>query len=446
MKQFIASVAAFFFSITLLAQDKSRQIQNILAVYSKNGKFNGSVLVAQKGAVIYQGGYGFRNAEVKVQHEANSVFQIGSITKQITAAVIMQLQDEGKLSVQDKLSKYFSGFTNGDSITIENLLTHTSGIYNYTNDEKLMKGDVTKHFSQKQMLDIIRAYKPDFEPGTKWSYSNSAYSILGYIIEKVTLKPYERVVRERIFTPLNMTSSGFDFTHLLSPNKSIGYFSLSGKEPSKAPIVDSTLAYAAGAVYSTVSDLARWERAVTEGKLLKRESWKAVFTPYKNNYGYGWLVDTAFGRPFTSHSGGIHGFSSHLIRFPQDEVAVIMIDNTSSPHLAKISKTLAAIVLGEPFDMPVDRIAIDISPAVLTQYVGEYQLSPSFAINVSLEGNTLKAQATNQPQFDIYAEKENFFFLKVVDAQLEFIKDDSGKVTALILHQNGAKQTGKKVK
>nr|HVF82179.1 serine hydrolase [Flavisolibacter sp.] len=446
MKKISISVVAFFLSLVLLAQDKSKQIQEVLTVYSKGGKFNGSVLVAQKGAVIYQGGYGLRDAENKVQHEANDIFQIGSITKQITAAVIMQLQEEGKLSVQDKLSKYFSGFANGDKITIENLLNHTSGIYNYTNDEKLMKSDVTRHYSQQEMLDIIKAYKADFEPGTKWNYSNSAYSILGYIIEKVTAKPYEKVVRERIFTPLAMTNSGFDFTHLAATNKSKGYFSLAGDKPSVAPIVDSTIAYSAGAVYSTVGDLAKWERAITQGKLLKPESWKAVFTPHKNKYGYGWVIDSAFGKQFTTHSGGIHGFASYLIRFPQDEVTVIMIDNASGSQLAKISKTLAAIALGQAYEMPSERKVTNVSASILKQYVGEYQLSPDFSIVISLEGTSLKAQATNQPAFDIYAEKENFFFLKVVDAQLEFVKNESGNITSLVLHQNGAKQTGKKVK
>lgn len=446
MKRLTTTIASFFFSLLLLAQDKSKQIQDLLTAYSNEGKFNGTVLVAQKGKVIYEGGYGFRDAENKVQHEASDIFQIGSITKQITAAVIMQLQEEGKLSLQNKLSKYFPGFANGDKITIENLLTHTSGIYNYTNDEVLMKSDVTKHYSQKEMLDIFKGYKPDFEPGAKWNYSNSGYSILGYIIEKVTGKPYEKVVRERIFTPLGMTASGFDFTHLSSPNKSKGYFSLAGGKPVAAPVVDSTIAYSAGAIYSTVGDLAKWERAVTDGKILKSASWKTVFTPYKNKYGYGWNIDTAFGKQFTSHSGGIHGFASYLIRFPQDEVTVIMLDNASGSQLGKISKTLAAIALGQPYEKPGARKEMTVDAFVLRQYVGEYQLTPAFSITVSLEGNTLKAQATNQPQFDLYAENEAFFFLKVVDAEIEFLKNETGKVTALILHQNGAKQTFKKVK
>jgi len=356
------------------------------------------------------------------------------------------LQEEGKLSVHDKLSKYFDGFTYGDRITIENLLTHTSGIYNYTNDKVLISGDVTKHYSQQQMLDIFRAYKPDFEPGEKWNYSNSAYSILGYIIEKITKKPYETVVRDRVFTPLGMSNSGFDFTHLTAANKSKGYYTLAGDKPATAPIVDSTIAYSAGAIYSTVDDLAKWERAVTEGKILKPQSWQAVFTPYKSKYGYGWSIDSSYGRQFTAHSGGIHGFTSYLIRFPQDEVAVIMIDNSSSPHLAKISKTLAAIALEQPYEMPAARKTIAVDSSILQQYVGEYQLTPTFISTITLQGNALKAQATNQPLFDIYAEKKDLFFLKAVDAQLEFIRDESGKVTEAILHQNGMKQKAKKIK
>ncbi|MDQ6608985.1 MAG: DUF3471 domain-containing protein, partial [Bacteroidota bacterium] len=212
------------------------------------------------------------------------------------------------------------------------------------------------------------------------------------------------------------------------------------------PVVDSTIAYAAGAVYTTVSDLAKWERAITTGKLLKPASWHKIFTPYKNNYGYGWGIDSLYGRLITSHGGGIHGFSSFILRFPNEGVTVIMFDNSSANQLATISKSLAAIVLEQPYDTPVAHREIHVDSLVLQQYIGEYQLTPTFSIVIVREGNKLKAQATGQPQFDIYAGKENFFFLKVVDAQIEFVKDENGKVATMILHQNGMNQTGKKIK
>ena len=445
MKNLTAFFIVFLLTLELSAQSIEQKIDKLLYAYFKDHKLNGTVLVAQKGKVLYQKGFGYKNAEEKFANDENSIFQIGSITKQMTAAVIMQLQQENKLSVRDKLSKYFEGFTNGDKITIEHLLTHTSGIYNYTNDTVIMKNNVAKHYSQQEMVALFKSYPSDFEPGTKWSYSNSAYSLLGYIIEKVEGKPYEVVVRERISQPLGMTHSGFDFTHLTSADKTKGYFSLA-QQPVPAPIVDSTIAYSAGAVYSTVGDLYKWERAIYTARILNPESWKTVFTPFKNNYGYGWAIDTLYGRQYMAHSGGIHGYSSYILRFPQDELAVIVLDNASSNALAKISKSLAAVVMDKPYEIPAEKKEIQLPETVLKQYTGEYQLAPNFSITVFLEGSQLKAQATGQPSFDLYAEKENLFFLKVVDAKVEFIKNDKGAVTELILYQNGRQPRGKKIK
>lgn len=445
MRKIVFSFVIIVLSVQLPAQTVEQKIDELLTAYVNQNKLNGAVLVAQRGKVIYQKGFGYRNVEEKIPNDVNSIFQIGSITKQITAAVIMQLQQEAKLSVQDKLSKYFQGFTNGDKITIENLLTHTSGIYNYTNDTLIMKSDVTRHYSQQEMLTLFTKYPSDFEPGKKWSYSNSAYSILGYIIEKVEKKPYEKAVRERIFQPLGMNNSGFDFTNLSNSNKAKGYFSLNPK-PVPAPIVDSTIAYSAGAIYTTIGDLYKWERAIYTNKILKPESWKTVFTPYKNKYGYGWGIDSLYGRLITAHGGGIHGFSSYIIRFPQDEVAIIVFDNSSSNALSTISKNVAAILFDQPYEIPAAKKEIQVDTAILKQYVGEYQLAPTFIITVSLEGHQLKAQATGQPQFDLFAEKENLFFLKVVDAKVEFVKDTNGVVTEMILYQNGQEPHGKKIK
>ena len=444
MRKFLLPLVLFCIAMQACSQTVEQKIDELLRAYANQNKLNGTVLVAEKGKIVYEKGFGYRNAEMKVPNDVNSIFQIGSITKQITAAVIMELQQEGKLSVHDKLSKYFPGFTNGDKITIENLLTHTSGIHNYTEDSVIMKNDVTKHYSQDQMMTLFKSYRPDFEPDAKWSYSNSAYSILGYIIEKVENKPYEQVVRQRIFQPLGMNNSGFDFTHLSNPNKTTGYFSLSPKA-AVAPIVDSTIAFSAGAIYTTVGDLYKWDRAIYTDKILKPESWKAVFTPYKNKYGYGWSIDSAFGKPFVAHSGGIHGFSSYIIRFPQDEAVVIAFDNSSSSALGTIARDVAAIMFNQPYKVPAARKEVKIDTVILKQYVGDYEIAPGFIITISFKDGGLKAQPTGQGIFDLYAEKENLFFLKVVDAEVEFIKDANGVVTQMILHQNGD-HPGKKIK
>ena len=279
----IAILSVLFFMVTCLpAQNLQQKMDSLVSAYYKSGKFNGSVLVAQKGNILFQKGYGYSNAATRQLNDAQSIYQIGSITKQFTSAIIMKLQEEKKLSVQDKLSKYFPGFANGDKITIEHLLTHTSGLYNYTNDSTIMNNDVTRHYTAQQMIEKFKTYPPDFPPGSQWNYSNSGYSMLGYIIEKVTGMPYERVVREYILNPLGMQHSGFDFTNLADVHKTKGYFILMGDSIKPAPIVDSTLAFSAGALYSTVGDLYKWERSITTGKLLKPDSWNAIFTPFQH--------------------------------------------------------------------------------------------------------------------------------------------------------------------
>jgi CubicO group peptidase (beta-lactamase class C family) len=446
MKKIVAYLFLLFISLQSFSQSLAVKIDTLLTAYAKDYKFNGTALVAYKGAIVLQKGYGFKDVEAKIPNDGNTIFQVGSLTKQITAAVIMQLNEEGKLSITDKLSKYYPAYPNGNKITIQHLLTHTSGIYNYTNDTTIMRQNVNKPHSEEQMLASFINKPLDFEPGTKWNYSNSGYSLLGYIIKKVTNKPYEQVVRERIFQPLQMNQSGFDFTHLNDPNKATGYFVTSNSLNVKAPIVDSTIAYAAGAIYSTVGDFYKWERAIKSDKLLKKDSWKTIFTPSLNKYGFGWFVDSLYNKQLMGHSGGIHGFSSYITRFAEDDLAIILLTNTSSPSLSSIWKSIAAIMYNQPYKLPTGRTEILLDTAVLQQYIGEYQFAPTFSITIFLDSNQLKAQATGQSAFDLFAEKEDFFFTRVVDAQIEFIKDDTGKVSEMILYQNGSKLRAKKIK
>jgi CubicO group peptidase (beta-lactamase class C family) len=421
------------------------KFDSLLSAYAVNGQFNGTVLVAKKGNILFEKAYGYRDADKHILHEPSDIFQIGSLTKQFTSAVIMQLVNEHKLSLNDKLYKYFPGFPNGSKITIHHLLTHTSGLHDYTGDTTFMGADVTQTYTRKHLIAAFQKYKPDFAPGTNWSYSNTGYSMLGYIIEKMTGKSYEKNVRERILKPLGMTHSGFDFTHLHDTQKSTGYFSISKESGNEAPVVDSTLSFSAGALYSTVEDMYKWERSMYTEKILPQSSWKKIFTPYKNRYGYGWEIDSVYGMMVTAHSGGIHGFTSFITRIPQEELTVILLDN-SMRDLSKIAMKLSAISLNKPYVFPQFTKEVTVDKAILEQYVGEYQLAPGFTITIRLDGNQLKAQATGQSEIMVYPESENVFFLKVVEAKIEFLKDTSGKVASLVLHQGGRDIPGDKIK
>ena len=231
MKKVLISIAVLIIFHNCFAQDDAARLDTLLNAYQQLGRFNGSALVAKNGTVLLNKGYGYRNHEAGVLNDEHSIFQMGSVTKQFTSAVILKLQAEHKLSVSDKLSKYFPEYPKGDSITIKELLTHTSGIYNYTNNGDFMKNEITKPKTREEMMALFENKPLDFSPGTSWSYSNSGYSMLGYIIEKVTKSSYEQAVRKYIFSPLKMTQSGFDFAALKSPDKTTGYLVLISHAP-----------------------------------------------------------------------------------------------------------------------------------------------------------------------------------------------------------------------
>lgn len=428
------------------AQTNADRMDELMTAYSRLYKFNGTVLVISKGQVVFSKGYGYKSAKDSTWNDVNTIYQLGSVTKQFTATVILQLQEQKKLSVQDKLAKYFPGLPGADTITIEHLLTHTSGIYNYTNDGRFMANEATKPATREKIMALFKDKPLDFRPGTQWNYSNSGYMLLGYIIEKVTGRPYEQAVRERIFKPLGMRHSGFDFAHLADPHKATGYSMYTEKIKLPAIVVDSSVSYAAGAIYSTVNDLWAWHKGLMKHAIIKAASLEKAYTPYKNNYGYGWVIDSVYGKRQVAHGGGIFGFNSHFSRIPADNVCIVLLANMNTASLPVINKSLLAILYNQPYEVPKERKAVYVDTTLLQQYVGEYELAPGFKMAITLKEGVLKGQITGQPEVELFAETPSKFFLKVVDAQIEFIKDTEGKVEKLILYQNGKEITGKKIR
>jgi len=444
MKKIFVLVAVLFVVHFSFAQGD--KLDALIDAYAKLYKFNGSALVAKNGVILLNKGYGYRNATDKVANNEQTIFQLGSVTKQFTSAVILKLQEEKKLSVSDKLSKYFPGYPKGDSITIEQLLTHTSGIYNYTNDGKFMANEVTKSANREMMMALFKDKPLDFSPGSSWSYSNSGYSLLGYIIEAVTKKPYEQAVRKYIFTPLKMTYSGFDFTHLKSNEKAIGYFKLNDKEKVEAPIVDSSVSFSAGAIYSTIGDLYLWHKALQKNNILSREQQEKAYTPVKNRYGYGWSIDSIEGKRRVSHGGGIHGFITTIARVPEDDICIVLLSNASNTTVGEISKSIFAILYGKEYELPKERTEIKLPEEKLKEYVGEYELNKDLHVVISLKEGALVAIPTGQKTEILYAEKEDLLFVKSQDIQLEFTRNEKKEIDGFILHQGGAKIPCKKIK
>jgi len=407
--------------------------------------FNGSVLLARGDEVLFANGYGLANAEFDIPNTTQTKFRLGSVTKQFTAMAVLLLQEQGKLSVDDLVSKHVSDTPETwKDITIHHLLTHTSGIPSFTSLPSYMSS-MPLPSTPKQTLDRVRDLPLEFTPGEKFNYSNSGYVLLGQIIEAASGMSYEAYLQESIFRPLEMNSTGYDHHETVLPQRASGYHR-SGGQLENALYLDMTIPYAAGGLYSTVEDLHRWSKALDEGKLISAEAQAKMFTPVHENYGYGWSIDEQFGRQRVSHGGGINGFVTYVVRFPKDNVFAAVLCNVEQSDPGGIGNDLAAIALGEKYEIPQERTFVEVKPEILDTYVGQYEVGPDMVLTLERDGNRLLGRMGDQPKLELHAESETKFFVEEVGGEITIVKDDQGQVTKLVLRQRGREVEAKKVK
>lgn len=507
-----------------------------------------AALVIQDGKVVLRRGYGMANLELGVPVSPDMVFELGSITKQFTAASILLLQERGQVRVEDEITKYLPDYpTHGQKITVEHLLTHTSGIPSYTG----MPEWLPRVREDMKLADLIAIFKDkplEFNPGERWVYNNSGYILLGAIVEKVSGKSYEQFVEEEIFRKLGMAHSRYGHAQEIVPRRATGYMR-DDQGVRIANYLSMTQPYAAGSLMSTLDDLAVWDRALGSEALLKKASLDRMFTPFKlssglqTHYGYGIGASEFEGEQVIEHGGGIFGFVTHMARIPQKRLLVAILSNNeaSDPSPEALALRIVAKALGKGIEdrktveldapaldeyagvyrfderttrtitregsklfsqrsggekqeilatardafffknsdarlrfrrdaqgkvtgadfitrsggpdaagtktnepPPAERQEVKVDPALYDAYVGEYEVTPAFTVAITREGDQLFAQATRQPKFALFPESETRFFLKAVDAQLEFVRGADGKVTGIILHQEGQDVPGKR--
>jgi CubicO group peptidase (beta-lactamase class C family) len=431
-----------------LAQDKAQtesvaRMEQVVQSYVPSKKFMGSVLVAQDGRILLDKSYGFANLEWEIPNTSTTKFRLGSITKQFTAASILLLEERGKLKVEDPVKKYMPNAPAAwDKITIFHLLTHTSGIPSFTSFSDFESKEA-QPMTPEKLVAWFRDKPLEFEPGEKWNYSNSGYILLGYLLEKISGQSYSDFVQQNIFTPLGMKDSGYDSNSAIIAHRAAGY-APGNDGPVNAGFVHMSIPFSAGALYSTTEDLLRWEQGLFGGKVLKPESLAKMTTPFKQDYAFGLGVATRNGHKVIAHNGGIEGFNTSLAYYPDDKLVVAVLANLNGGAADALAEKLAQVVHGEKVVLATERKEITVSPDVLKQYVGTYELAPTFNIVVTLETDHLEAQATNQQKIPVFAESPSMFFYKVVDAQLEFVKNEKGEVTNLVLHQGGRDVKGVK--
>jgi CubicO group peptidase (beta-lactamase class C family) len=440
------------------------KIGDLLDKYAAYDQFNGAVLVAQEGKVIFRKGYGYANFEWDIPNAPDTKFRLGSLTKQFTAMLILQLAEKGKLRLDGKISDYLPWYAkaNGGRITVYQLLTHTSGIPNYTGLPDFFQRHSRNPSSPREFIPVFFELPLEFEPGTSYKYSNSGYFVLGAIIEEITGQPYARVLEDNILKPLGMNSTGYDLAGPLIKKRAAGYRkTVNGYV--NANYLDMSLPYAAGAMYATVEDLYRWDQALYTGQLLKDSSKALFFRPFLKNYACGWLRS-----PFTLgntkdtvssiwHGGNINGFSTIIVRVPESKDLVVLLNNTGNADLEGITRNILGILYNKPYDMPEKKRApllaedrprqqdMSQDTAAYRSYVGKYELMPAVFITITVEDGRIYEQVTGQGRYEIFPQSPGKFFMKVVDARMSFVKNEQGNIEKLILHQGGRDLPARKV-
>jgi CubicO group peptidase (beta-lactamase class C family) len=421
------------------------EMATYLQAYLDTGYFMGSVLVARAGEILLNQSYGMANLEHGVPNTPQTKFRIASVTKPFTAMTILKLQEQGLLDVNHSLATYVPDYPNGEQIMVHHLLTHTTGIPNFNT-----LPDAEEKQPLKVTLDELISWfshRPlEFAPGSRYKPSNSNYVVLAKVIEAVSGQSYADYLRHQVLVPAGMLDSGYDQQELVLPHRASGYIKTeTGYE--NPPFWDMSQPSGAGGMYSTTEDLYKLDRALYTDQVLTEESKKQMFAPMvrmgseQGYHGYGWSIDTHYGRGRQMYYGAIYGFRAILSRYPDEQLVVIVLSNVGQVSIERIANDLAAILFSEPYQIPKIQQAIDFNPAVYEAYVGDYggayEFAPNLVLSITTDSNRIFMQFSQDDRVEIFPVSSTEFFLKVLDTQLTFIVNETGKASRVVIHQNG---------
>jgi len=408
-----------------------------------------AALVARGDSVVFLDAAGMADLELGVPLAPDMVFEIGSITKQFTAAAVLMLAEEGKLSLDDPITKHLPDYpAYGDGITIEHLLTHTSGIVSYTGIPGYMASSVQKDVTPAELIAVFKDLPVEFAPGERWAYNNSGYILLGAIVEAASGVPYERFVQERIFDRLGMQHSYYGSSSRIIPKRASGYDGGEGGIVNQR-YLSFTQPYAAGSLMMTVEDWYRWSRALFGGEVVSAASVARMTTPYvltngsSTGYGYGFNVGEVRGHRAIRHGGGIFGFVTDGIYLPDDSVWVAVFSNNTANEVSPglVSARLAAAAVGDPYPQFT---AIALPEEALQRFVGVYRVDDSTERVVTVEQGALYT-ARGGRKSKALPSSETHFFYPTSNSHFEF-QLEAGVVTAMLMYPDGAAEAERAVK
>jgi CubicO group peptidase (beta-lactamase class C family) len=428
---FLATAFFVFSGVPLHAQtnDKSSfpsaeklqtRIAEFVRPFLERQDFSGAILISREGKILYAKGFGFADFETRAPNAPPTRFRIGSLNKQLTAATVLLLEEKGKLKTEDRVSKFFPGFPNGDQIRIQHLLTHKSGLPKYVP----YKGAGSSP-SSAELLKIIGSLPLEAKPGERNNYSNAGFVLLALIVEKVSGKSFPQFLTENVFKPLKMKNSGVGF----SRNKELakGYVTGVDREIIPAPSLD-VFNYE---TFSSVEDLNKWQLGLYGGKLLSPNSLAKMTTDYGDRYGFGLSVEKTPRRAF-GHDGITSGYNGFVTYFPDEKLSVVYLGNIESGALGALQTNLPAIARGNEFNVPQKREFVKMPVTTGFQdYVGRYEVFPGFYLDVKLENETLSLRGPMGAFIALTPVSENEFFYRHLYARVTFVKDENQKVARL---------------
>lgn len=446
MYYFLRHVFVYIFLIivpaTVVAQSNTLDSQIQALVNKEAGKIapGGVILLARNDSIIYYQAFGYDNIATKLEMDRQRIFRIGSITKSFTALAVLMLMEEGKIRLKDSIQQYIPDFpVKNYPVTIAHLLTNTSGIKNYFEIDNPAKAK--QQYTPREGIAYFEEAPLEFEPGTRYQYSNSNYYLLGYIIEKASGMPYADFIRTRIFDAVGMPHSSYGAVSNPRQQLAKGYTRIDGKLED-ARLQEISAIYAAGGLLSNAEDLLKWHKALLSGKLISRKTLKQAMTPFRlrngerSEYGYGWFVADIDGVQTIEHSGATDGYQADLVYIPEKDIRLITLFNCyeTSRNWIMFTNDLARVALGKPLEGH-----LHLSKEVLQQYAGIYRHDDQWKMIFTMKGDALYVRCPKAgiPDVKLYAQKENYFYIKEAPLKFELTKLPDGGMLLTTYNNSG---------
>lgn len=448
--------------------DVAATLDSYMTTHAELGRFNGSVLVAKDGKILLSKGYGYADFEKRVPYTADTKHEVASITKMFTSMAALMLRDKGKLKLEDSICNYLTDCPAAwRGVTVQHLMRHTSGIPDYEEKLEIFSPKHVEFMIKPDVTDIIirdaKKLPLDFAPGEKFHYSNTAYIVLSQIVEKVSKQPFNKFIEKKILKPAGMTASGMLNYKKLPSNFAAGYgnpefgwekflpgISLINEPLKKVPQISLQAPAGDAALYSTVDDIYKWS-VIMDGKTNKLVSDKLaaeIFTPGLSGYGYGWFIDTSFGKKRYGHTGGLPGYISDFSKIPDEGLTVVIFSNVEGMRLSRVKRDLTAIVFGRPYEQPVKGSVAKLTAEQFAALVGNYKMPDGATMKISKDAapdSLLAAHVPDQFRAGLVPLSPTEFYVPLAEGRAIFTLGTDGRATKVNLRFNGTDQIGERI-